>query len=71
MRRTDEQRQYTAFLEAQTTAARLHRARIVPDSEGFPILPGQYGQVEYYGAEWQTGEQRLCVSTKTRGMVLG
>jgi len=41
-------------LEQQHAALRLgalaspHRFRVVADPEGFPIIPGRYGQIEWY-----------------------
>lgn len=58
MSRTTEQLAHTAFLASQLEAAEP-RVRLVPDAEGFPIVPGRFGQVECYGAEWSTGETRL------------
>lgn len=68
VRRTNEQRVYTDFLNGQVAAARL-RVRVVPDVEGFPIIPGRYGQVEYYGPEAGTGAQRQRVFTATPKMI--
>ena len=64
-RRTHEQMEYSRFLECEVMAAGL-RVRVKPDWEGFPVIPGKYGQVEYYGAEWRTGEERLRVYTDRR-----
>src|SRR3990172_5057094 len=43
--RTDEQT--AAFRQLHALAA-PHRFRVVPDSEGFPIIPGRYGEIEWY-----------------------
>lgn len=44
-RNTDEQRIAFRHLRALAAAARF---RVVPDAEGWPMLPGRYGQVEWY-----------------------
>ncbi len=43
--RTDEQAHAFASLRA---LARPFRFRVVPDPEGFPMMPGRLGQVEYH-----------------------
>lgn len=44
-RATDEQAAAFASLRALTASSRL---RVVPDPEGFPIIPGRLGQIEWY-----------------------
>ena len=66
MTRTNEQREYRAVLREGLEAAGLDRVRVVDDVEGFSMVPGRYGQVEYYGAEWGTGERRYRVYTAAR-----
>jgi hypothetical protein len=65
---TKEQRDHADVLRGQVDAAGL-RVRIVADGEGFPIIPGRFGQVEYYGADHPTGERRLRVFTNTPRMI--
>lgn len=69
MSRTNEQREFLEKLRELVAAAGLTRARIVPDAEGFPVVPGRLGQVEWLGAEWRTGEERLYVFT-ARGRII-
>ncbi len=45
-RRTAEQA--AAFRELGALAE-PYRFRVVPDAEGFPIIPGRYGQIEWTG----------------------
>lgn len=40
----------SAFRQLRTLAAPL-RLRVVPDAEGFPIIPGQHGQIEWFHDE--------------------
>lgn len=43
---TSEQR--AAFAQIRVLAGPL-RLRVEPDQEGFPVLPGRYGQIEWTG----------------------
>jgi hypothetical protein len=44
-RPTSEQQRAVAQVRA---LAALHRFRVVVDAEGFPIIPGRYGQIEWH-----------------------
>jgi hypothetical protein len=44
-RRTAEQTKAFVQLRALTEP---HRFRVQPDAEGFPLIPGRYGQIEWY-----------------------
>jgi hypothetical protein len=46
-RRRPTLEQQRAALQMGALAAR-HRLRVVADPEGFPIIPGRYGQIECY-----------------------
>ena len=39
--------QQRAALQLGTLAA-LYRFRVIADAEGFPIIPGRYGRIEWY-----------------------
>lgn len=69
MSRTNEQREFFEKLRGLVAAAGLTRVRIVPDAEGFPIVPGRLGQVEWLGAAWRTGDERLYVFTNRARMI--
>jgi hypothetical protein len=58
---TQEQRDYRNH-PAEITATG-QRYRLTADADGFPMIPGRYGQVEYLGDEHDTGERRLRVYT--------
>jgi hypothetical protein len=47
--RTDEQLAFTRRLEALIRQVLGDRVRLVPDEEGFPIVPGRLGRIEYLG----------------------
>lgn len=49
MKRTDEQFDFAARLEALIRAVVGERVRLVLDVEGFPIVPGRMGRLEYLG----------------------
>jgi hypothetical protein len=65
---TQEQRDARARLLGQVAAADA-RWRVIADAEGWPLIPGRYGQVEDLGLEWATGEYRLYVFTPTPRMI--
>ena len=44
-RRTAEQADAVAQLRA---LAKPYRFRVQPDAEGFPVIPGRYGRIEWY-----------------------
>ncbi len=46
MRRTRTPEQANAFAQLQAVAGPF---RVVADAEGFPIIPGRYGQIEWTG----------------------
>jgi hypothetical protein len=50
--RTDEQLDYAARLAALIRPVLGDRVRLVPDEEGFPIVPGAMGQIEYLGMRY-------------------
>src|SRR5262245_23917702 len=71
MTRTREQ-MYAAielrkFLDAAGLSLRVLSLR-PPDDEGWPIVPGTYGQVEWFGAE-RDGLSRLYVFTTRRNII--
>ena len=47
MRRRSTLEQQHAAVQLEALAA-PHRFRVVADREGFPIIPGRYGQIEWY-----------------------
>ncbi len=47
----------------------LPRARITKDVDGWPIVPGRHGRLEWRGAEWRTGEARIYAHTDRARMV--
>lgn len=47
MRLTDEQRLARAWLRRQVERTGV-RYRVLDDAEGWPIVPGRYGRVEYH-----------------------
>jgi hypothetical protein len=59
---TQEQRAYRAILQAEIRATG-RRYRLTADADGFPMIPGRNGQVEYLGDEHDTGARRLRVYT--------
>jgi hypothetical protein len=49
VKRTDEQLDCAARLEALIRPVLGERVRLAPDVEGFPIVPGRMGRLEYLG----------------------
>lgn len=47
--RTDEQLDFATRLETLIRPVLGERVRLVPDAEGFPIVPGRLGRIEYLG----------------------
>src|SRR5438093_4501990 len=47
MRRRSTLEQQRAAVQLEALAS-PHRFRVVADREGFPIIPGRYGQIEWY-----------------------
>jgi hypothetical protein len=47
--RTDEQLACATRLETLIRPVRGERVRLIPDAEGFPIVPGRMGRIEYLG----------------------
>lgn len=64
---TSEQLDYRTTLTRRLEAAGRPRVRVVPDEEGYPIVPGRHGHVQWCGPE-PTGEARLYVFTQTTQM---
>ena len=62
MRQTAEQREYHEALLAVVRPVLGERARIIRDAEGFSIVPGRLGPLEYLGPE-RDGSERLYVFT--------
>jgi hypothetical protein len=58
--RTSEQRE--AFSQIRAIAA-PHRFRVRPDAEGFPVIPGRYGRIEWAG---DGGEQLAVHCTRPK-----
>src|SRR5262245_59540968 len=57
-----EQDRAVATLRRLAAASRL---RVRADSEGFPIIPGRYGQIEWFdGEEWAVYSDHLRVFEK-------
>jgi hypothetical protein len=54
--RTDEQLDFAKRLETLIRPVLGERVRLVPDAEGFPIVPGVMGRIEYLGT--RTGPDR-------------
>ena len=67
MTRTDEQRAYATQLGALVRPVLGERVRLIPDAEGFPMVPGAMGRIEYLGGRPE-GE-RLHVFTDRRRIV--
>src|SRR5881296_2063278 len=71
MRRRSTLEQQHAAVQLEALAA-PHRFRVVADPEGFPIIPGRYGQIEWYcdGVQcWSCalpGQFALAVHTNRR-----
>lgn len=70
--RTHEQLQYADRLEALIRPVLGDRARLAVDGEGFPIVPGRLGQLEYLGVrsgadtDGAIPEERVYVFTDRR-----
>src|SRR3990167_8515482 len=50
--RTDEQLAFAKRLEALIRPVLGDRVRLIPDAEGFPIVPGAMGRLEYLGMRY-------------------
>ena len=60
--RTQAAREMDRF-RAHVTTGLGPRARITRDPEGWPMVPGKYGRLEWRGLEWDAGAPRLYVYT--------
>lgn len=75
MHRTDEQIDYTKRLEVLIRPVLGDRVRLVPDTEGFPTVPGRLGRIEHLGMrsgpdrDGREYTERLHVFTDRRLMI--
>ena len=58
-----------ARFRAPILAALGPRVRIHADPEGWPMVPGRYGRLEWRGLEWDTGQARIYAYTATPRMI--
>lgn len=68
MKRTAEQMGYDAKLRALLHVAGMASVRVGLDAEGWPIVPGRLGQVEWIG-HCSAHAERLYVFTARKGII--
>lgn len=69
MRQTNEQREEMATFRGYIVPALGGLTRIVADPEGWPMVPGRLGRLEWRGREWATGEARVFAFTDRARMI--